>query len=291
MRTDTGAVLGTPAYMSPEQVRGEHVDARSDVFSLGAVLYEMLTGSPPFLGATPVENAYAILHDAAAPLPATAISPIIARCLEKDASARYADGAELLDALRGRPASLRLRKRVTAIAAAMALASLVLLALVLRTRPPRSAVQRQDTIAVFPFVVRGTGQSAYLGDGMVDLLSTKLATPSLRTVDPHALLARLSVKGWTPDPDRGRAMALAFGARRYVFGTVVEAGGRLRIHASLYDADSGPAPVVEAKVEGEASRIFNLVDDLSAQIGRQARPRSAARGGIPSLAAGGVGPR
>src|SRR5205823_5320687 len=84
VRTETGATMGTPAYMSPEQVRGERVDARSDVFSLGEVLYEMAAGQPPFLREKQVETAYAIVHDPAPALQDAALSRIVARCLEKD---------------------------------------------------------------------------------------------------------------------------------------------------------------------------------------------------------------
>jgi serine/threonine protein kinase len=136
LRTDTGAVLGTPAYMSPEQVRGAPADARSDVFSAGAVLHELLTGSAPFERATTVETAYAVLHDAPAALPACALAHVIARCLEKDPAARYSDGAGLLGDLeaiaRGvrTQAGKRLRRRVTGIAAIALLLTLVLAALV-----------------------------------------------------------------------------------------------------------------------------------------------------------------
>ena len=65
-RTESGAILGTPSYMSPEQAQRRPADARSDVFSFGAVLYEMLSGAPPFERESPVQTAYAIVHDEAA---------------------------------------------------------------------------------------------------------------------------------------------------------------------------------------------------------------------------------
>jgi serine/threonine-protein kinase len=99
--TDTaaGTVVGTVGYMSPEQVRGEAVDARSDIFSLGTVIHEMLTGRPPFRRATAAESMAAILKDEPAePLPAS-VSPslarIIARCLEKTREARFQSARDL----------------------------------------------------------------------------------------------------------------------------------------------------------------------------------------------------
>jgi Tol biopolymer transport system component len=102
--TDTlpGRVLGTAAYMSPEQVRGESVDARTDIFSLGAVLCEMLTGQPAFRRPTPAETAAAILTDepnpAAAKAPA-AVERIVLRCLEKSRAARFQSARDLAFAL------------------------------------------------------------------------------------------------------------------------------------------------------------------------------------------------
>jgi serine/threonine protein kinase len=96
--TGTGMVLGTPGYMSPEQVRGDPVDARTDFFSLGAVLYEMLSGKRAFVPGSMVESGYAILHSEPAPLPAlipAAVAQVVQRCLEKDASRRFHSARDL----------------------------------------------------------------------------------------------------------------------------------------------------------------------------------------------------
>jgi eukaryotic-like serine/threonine-protein kinase len=97
-RTGTGIVLGTPGYMSPEQVRGEAVDARTDFFSLGAILYEVLGGRQAFPAATAVESSYAILHTEPDPLPATVPPPVaqvVRRCLEKEPRKRFQSARDL----------------------------------------------------------------------------------------------------------------------------------------------------------------------------------------------------
>ncbi|RMH76345.1 MAG: serine/threonine protein kinase, partial [Calditrichaeota bacterium] len=99
--TSEGKSLGTPAYMSPEQIRRERVDHRSDIWSLGVVLYEMLTGALPFQGANEHEMMYAILmDDLPQPLPVPPQwAPIISRCLQKQAEKRYPSVEALLDDL------------------------------------------------------------------------------------------------------------------------------------------------------------------------------------------------
>ena len=99
--TQTGVILGTPAYMAPEQVRGERVDARTDIFSLGAVLYEMLSGHRPFAGGSLVESGHAILHDEPPPLPDIPpfLAQLIRRCLAKDPEARLQSARDLAFAL------------------------------------------------------------------------------------------------------------------------------------------------------------------------------------------------
>ncbi|HEY8132251.1 MAG TPA: protein kinase, partial [Thermoanaerobaculia bacterium] len=100
-QTEPGTVMGTAGYMSPEQVRGVEVDQRSDIFSLGAVLYEALTGSPPFKRDSSVETMNAILKEEPAELTATnrhispALTRVVSRCLEKHREARYQSAADL----------------------------------------------------------------------------------------------------------------------------------------------------------------------------------------------------
>jgi eukaryotic-like serine/threonine-protein kinase len=99
--TEKGRIIGTPGYMSPEQASGQPVDARSDVFSLGVVLYEMATGVPPFAGETRIETLISIMRDE--PPPAVRRNPrvppllsrAIERCLQKDPQRRFADASEL----------------------------------------------------------------------------------------------------------------------------------------------------------------------------------------------------
>ena len=100
--TRTGAVLGSPGYMSPEQVRGETVDARTDLFSLGAVLYEMLSGRRAFPGGSLVESGYAILHNDPAPLEpevGPGVAQVVSRCLEKEPDRRFQSARDLAFAL------------------------------------------------------------------------------------------------------------------------------------------------------------------------------------------------
>jgi len=103
--TETGQFLGTPNYMSPEQVTGETVDGRSDLFSLGVVLYELLTKRKPFLGDNVTSISYKIVHESFPPLPSvdktipSEFGPILAKALSKDPASRFQRGSELVQAL------------------------------------------------------------------------------------------------------------------------------------------------------------------------------------------------
>ncbi len=104
LRTKTGALLGTADYMSPEQVRGQRADYRSDLFSFGSILYEMLTGRRPFGGDTMVEVGFSILNAEAPALPAEVpaeLDRVLRRCLEKDPDRRYPSARELAGELQG----------------------------------------------------------------------------------------------------------------------------------------------------------------------------------------------
>ncbi|HET9155011.1 MAG TPA: protein kinase, partial [Myxococcaceae bacterium] len=156
--TATGAVLGTPGYMSPEQVRGELVDARSDLFSAGTILYELVGGHRAFAGSSVVESGHAILHDDPDPLPDSVPPPIarvIQRCLAKDPDQRFQSARDLafaLDAIRsttgGGPALSAGRTRAPWVRFALEVAGLALAAgigaaaLLRRTPPPIPHVEK-----------------------------------------------------------------------------------------------------------------------------------------------------
>jgi serine/threonine-protein kinase PpkA len=100
--TQTGMLVGTPTYMSPEQINGAEVDGRSDLYSLGVMFYELLTGAPPFRGETPISVLMAHMTQPPPPLPETfsAFQPILDRCLAKDREQRYASVSEFVRALK-----------------------------------------------------------------------------------------------------------------------------------------------------------------------------------------------
>ncbi len=145
--------------------------------------------------------------------------------------------------------------------------------LVIQGRPLTESASSNEAVsrsrvAVFPFSVRGNQAFHYLSEGMVDLLSTKLdGAGELRSVDARALLAAV---GREPDravsPLGGRAIAAQFEAGLFILGSIVEAGGRLQVEATLYDVARLGEPVARAQAEGEASRLFEIVDNLTAQL-------------------------
>ncbi|HEY3175966.1 MAG TPA: protein kinase [Candidatus Polarisedimenticolia bacterium] len=247
-----GRVEGTVAYMSPEQARGEPVDPRTDIFAFGVMLYEMLAGRSPFRARTVTATLAKILESE--PEPLARLRPdapedlvrIIEKCLRKAREERFEDGAQLasaLDEARGGLTSGRVAEAAGA--------------------SPVSAT----TIAVFPFSVRGGQDLAYLGAGMVDLLSTKLdGAGDLRSVDPHVILCCSAALAGQPDPTQAARIARRYGAGLFVLGTLLQAGGRLHMEASLYEAEAEPRIVARAALQGEVSGIFDLVDRITAQL-------------------------
>lgn len=151
-----------------------------------------------------------------------------------------------------------------AAAAGAALALVLLLAPLLRSDPAATPT----AVAIFPFEVRGGAEYGFLREGMVDLLSTNLdGTGGLRTVDPRAVLAAVeSDDAGVSTPEHGRALAERLGAATYVMGDVVEAGGRLRIAAGLYDVRRGSEPITRAYAEGNADSLFSVVDALTVAL-------------------------
>ncbi|NIR53140.1 protein kinase [candidate division KSB1 bacterium] len=285
------SMLGTAAYMSPEQARGEVADHRSDIWSFGVVLYEMLTGQLPFKGDYEQAVIYSILNEEPESITKLndelpkALESIINKTLAKTPDERYQSTGELIRDLRDlqdsenlhiekphRKRHKQLTKRPKWLIGASVF--LVLLAIIwgwlrFASEPPDTTTPTSRTaIAVLPFSVRGASQFDYLGEGMVNLLSTKLdGAGELRSVDPRALLSFVSREmPGVLGPEDGRKVAQRFGAGLFVMGDIVEAGGQLQINAALYEADQRMKVLGESIVEGEAEQIFGVVDKLATQL-------------------------
>lgn len=243
--TQVGVTVGTPAYMSPEQASGDAVDGRSDLFSLGCVLYEMLTGEVAFSG--PSLSATVAKRFTWSPPAVTTTRPevpvgvagAIARLLAREPADRYATGAEVAAAL---------RRGHTASASPTTAGSVV-------------ALPRAKSIAVLPFVnVSADPDNEFFSDGLTDEIITDLSgVKALRLVSRNSSMQR---KGSTKPL---REIGQELGVRYLLTGTVRKAGNAIRITAQLVDAETD-TPVWAEKYSGALDDVFDVQERVSRAI-------------------------
>jgi TolB-like protein/tetratricopeptide (TPR) repeat protein len=283
--TETGLALGTPAYMSPEQVSGAtDVDGRSDLYSLACVLFEMLTGKPPFIAGTPFAVAVKRLTEPAPPLPRlsgvpAAVDQALRRALATSPKDRFPTAAAFSAALAGAP-RLRGGWRWVVGGVAATLAALILVlggmslvpsdlkALVRTVLTRKQAVANPRRIVVAPFANR-TGDSAYaaLGEMAAEWIARDLIrTGTFEVVDPRTALVNARVVAAIPrvlrSGDAGVALAEESGAGMVVTGSVYRYGDSLRITAQVTDLATGALRAIEP-VGGPASEPSALVAALA----------------------------
>jgi serine/threonine-protein kinase len=247
--TAPGAVAGTLAYMAPEQLRGEPADARSDIWALGVVLHEMLSGQRPFQGKSGYELSAAILREQPGPLPAKAPLPlraVVGRCLAKEPGERYQRAAEVRAALEaiatgavapwaGLRYALRRRQVLAASTAVVVLLAAAIAANLggLRERLFGARAAKIESIAVLPLEnLSGDPEQEYFAAGIHESLITDLAKLSgLRRV-----IARSSVLHYKGTDKRIPEIAEELNVDAVITGSVARAGVRVRITAQLIHA-------------------------------------------------------
>jgi serine/threonine protein kinase/tetratricopeptide (TPR) repeat protein len=250
-RTAIGAVVGTVAYMSPEQARGFGVDARSDVFSLGAVLYEMLAGRAPFTGPSQADVLVAILDRVPAPLDAArpdtppALQAVVARCLEKDPARRYRSGRDLLAAL-------------DEVAASPSVASPSSPS----TGPARARTSAAPpSVAVLPFAnMSANPDDEYFCDGIAEEITSALAR--VEQVNVAGRTSAFSFKGKASDL---REIGRTLNVSAVLEGSVRRAGNRLRITAQLVKVADG-YHVWSERYDRQMDDIFEIQDEIALAV-------------------------
>ena len=259
-RTEVGVVMGTPAYMSPEQTSGRPLDHRTDIFSMGVLLHEMATGRRPFEGSSSAELVSAILRDN--PPSVTDVRPdlpsdlarIVRRCLEKDPRHRVQTARDVSNEFRDlwRQTSQKLVAAKTSTTRAAAVTD--------------SGGARADEgfwVAVLPFKYAGAGaELKALADGLSEEIVTGLSRFSYLRV-----IARSSTAKYSSESGDVRAIGKELGARYVMEGSLRQAGSRLRLAVQLVEATSGAHLWAETYDRAfQSEQLFELQDELVPRI-------------------------
>jgi tetratricopeptide (TPR) repeat protein/predicted Ser/Thr protein kinase len=290
--TATGTTLGTPDYMSPEQVRGEKAGEPSDIFSFGVILYEMLTGDVPYHADTPISKI--VMRLTQKPRPPHELSPdipknleaVVQKCMEVDLALRYKNVGEIqADLDRGqvdRSLTMRVQRAVSqsrGTIAAVGVAALVVAGLVYWavSRTPAGGGNKPPevvrTLAIVPLTnATGSPEMEWLRTGLPDMLVTDLSQSKyVRPVPGERVFRVLEESGLEKqarfDEKALEAVSRLAHAESVLSGQFVEAGGRLRLDLNLRKAGSGVS--VPLKVEGTAGEVFALVDQVAKAIKEQ----------------------
>ena len=264
LTTDPGTVLGTAAYMAPEQARGLPADHRSDLFSFGAVLWEMLAGRRVFSGASAAEVLASVLRDQPPALASTggladALVEVAGHCLEKDPALRFQSARDLVFALRAAEAAV---SRAIVIP------------------PPARASDGGPSVAVLPFRnLSPEKDSEYLSDGLSEEI-----IHALMKIETLRVAARTSSFAFKDKSEDVRAIGERLGVRSILEGSVRQAGGRLRVTAQLIDVTSG-YQLWSERFDRTLDDVFAVQDEIARAIAGTLRVRLFGEDSAPRAAA------
>jgi serine/threonine protein kinase/Tfp pilus assembly protein PilF len=253
--TTAGSTLGTVSYMSPEQARGQVTDARTDLFSLGTVLYQMATGALPFQGETSAVVFDAILNREPPPLgqlnpslPAE-LGRILGRALEKDRSLRYQTATDLKTEL------LRLKRDLESGGRRAA-----------ETSDSRPGKAKEKSIAVLYFEnLSGVKEDEYLRDGVTEDIISELS--KIKTLRVYSRTTVLAYRDKSVSPAQ---IGQQLGAAYLLTGSLRRAGTRLRINAELVDTHTN-FPVWSERYDREMADVFEVQDEIARKIAEALR--------------------
>jgi DNA-binding winged helix-turn-helix (wHTH) protein/tetratricopeptide (TPR) repeat protein len=304
--TAEGKIVGTFAYMSPEQASGKPLDPRSDLFSFGAVLYEMIGGRRAFTGDSAVTTLAAVIHGEPAPLrqlaPSTPphLETVVRSCLRKNREERYPSADALLADLEacrsemsasgsGMRLPLSRRQLIFAGAGGVAVAAAAAVATRLTWAPPGAAKLRTFAVMLIENLT-GDPSLDWMDRGLCELLTTALAqsralavlsTEVLRSAAAHRFRhnARLTV-------EHARDVARDTRAELYASGSLFKLGSGFRLSLRAQETESGRLVYTGAVDGADAQALFGMTDQAAAAMLAQIAPRSQARpdsaGGLTS---------
>jgi serine/threonine protein kinase/Tfp pilus assembly protein PilF len=289
--TGAGVLIGTPEYMSPEQVDGKDIDQRSDLYSLGVILYEMVTGRLPFAGETPLSVAHKHKYEAPEdPKKLNAqlsddLAPVILKCLAKDRNERFQSAAELGTELgrieQGLPTTdrvIRKRKSLTSkeiavkftlkklLIPGLTAAALIITAIIIiwRVIPPKIATlakSAKHSIAVLPFDDLSPKKDyEYLCEGIPDTL-----IQALTRVKDLRVPARISAFSFRGKNLEIKEIAQTLNVETVLMGSVQVIGDRLRVTPQLIDAKSG-SYLWSDRFDRKLVDIFAIQDEIAQEV-------------------------